>query len=355
MSASPSLLSAAARADIQGFVTSGYGHLSEAEYLFVRFHDAAAARRWLGAITARVTTAAPWPRDASGRTVKPAVAINVALTHDGLRACAVPESVLCTFPIEFQEGITSETRSRILGDTQESDPSTWEFGGRSTAAVHAVVIVHASDAVDLQTTCDAERTRIDATNGGVTIVPEHAQRGYRPEGDAEHFGFRDGLSQPDILGIVGRGVPTGEFILGYPNHYDVMPPVPVVPAALDPDRILSPLENPYHASLSLSDLGRHGTFVVYRKLEQDVAGFWQFMRAEAARRQRGDDAEYVVWLAAKMVGRWPSGAPVVLAPDYDAPDLAANDAFGYAGDPDGLACPVGAHVRRANPRDDLKP
>ena len=91
------------------------------------------------------------------------------------------------------------------------------------------------------------------------------------------FGFHDGLAQPRIRGVDGRGVATGEFILGYENHYGLIPPTPVVPRDLDPSEILPPLSNPYHSMESLADLGKNGSYLVYRKLQQDVAGFWQFM------------------------------------------------------------------------------
>ena len=176
-----------------------------------------------------------------------------------------------------------------------------------------------------------------------------------PTGTSEPFGFRDGISQPSILGITGRGVPTGEFILGYPNHYDVIPPSPIVPAALDPSNLLPPLDSPYHRPGAFRDLGRHGTFVAYRKLQQDVAGFSRFLHDESVRVRGAADAGFMVWLASKMVGRWPSGAPLVLAPDADDPAAATDDTFEYGDDPDGARCPIGAHIRRSHPRDDLKP
>ena len=140
------------------------------------------------------------------------------------------------------------------------------------------------------------------------------QTGYRPDGDHEPFGFHDGIAQPSIAGITGDGVPTGEFILGYPNHFQIIPPTPVVPAELDRDAVLPPLANPYHASQPLRDLGLNGSYVVYRKLQQDVAGFWQFMKREAVRSTGAEDTGHMIWLASRCVGRWPSGAPLVLAP-----------------------------------------
>jgi len=127
-----------------------------------------------------------------------------------------------------------------------------------------------------------------------------------------------------------------------------------VPRELDVGAFLPRLTSPYHATNDLGDLGRHGSYLVYRKLQQDVAGFWQFMAREAARGGSTDPAR-IVWLASKCVGRWPSGAPLILAPDRDDPRLAERDDFFYADDPDGVRCPLGAHVRRTNPRDALKP
>lgn len=355
MNPTPPHISDAARSDIQGFITSGYGHLPAAAYLLVRIAEPAAGQRWLAGLAETVATAAPWPRDPMDQTIKPLTAVNVALTAEGLRACGLPDSVLSTFPIEFQEGIASAARSRILGDTGESAPAAWEIGGPTTEPIHALLVIHASTDRMLDNAIASELMALDRAEGGVSPHSGPCQRGYRPASDTEPFGFRDGIAQPSIAGLDGDGVPTGEFILGYPNHYDVIPPTPVVPSALDPNGILPWLDNPYHAADRRRDLGRHGTFVVYRKLQQHVAAFWRAMRDETVRRCGRADTGQMIWLASKMVGRWPSGAPLVAAPDADDPARAADDAFGFGSDPDGLACPIGAHVRRTNPRDDLKP
>ena len=99
-------------ADVQGFITSGYGHLSHAAYLFVEFRDPLRAQRWVGSVSPAITTARAWPTLPSGEKIKPAVAVNIAFTAAGLAALGVPESVRCTFPVEFREGIAAEHRSQ---------------------------------------------------------------------------------------------------------------------------------------------------------------------------------------------------------------------------------------------------
>jgi Dyp-type peroxidase family len=331
--------------DIQGIIASGYGHLPHAAYLFVTMTDADGARRWLARLVASITRSR---RPAS----RGSVAVNVGLTARGLRATGLPEEVLRTFPLEFQDGIASQERSRILGDGGASAPEAWDVGGPRTDPVHAMLLLFAADETALEELCRVQRDMLNAA--GVDELPGSMQRGYRPASASEPFGFHDGIAQPSIAGLTGHGVPTGEFILGYENHYGLIPPTPVVPTELDRHETLPRLPSPYHASRSLGDLGRHGSYLVYRKLQQDVAGFWQFMAREAARGGRMNPAR-MVWLASKCVGRWPSGAPLTLVPDGDDPLLAERDDFLYADDPGGLRCPLGAHVRRTNPRDALKP
>ena len=124
---------------------------------------------------------------------------------------------------------------------------------------------------------------------------------------------------------------------------------------MDAEAVLPALDSPSHAHASLHDLGVNGSYIVYRKLQQDVVGFWQFMKRETVRITGKEDVARMVWLAARCVGRWPSGAPLTLAPLADDPRLRNRDDFLYRNDSDGLACPLGAHVRRTNPRDDVKP
>jgi Dyp-type peroxidase family len=125
-------------------------------------------------------------------------------------------------------------------------------------------------------------------------------------------------------------VKDGEFVLGYENEHGRLTDEPLLEAA--------------------GEIGRNGTYLVFRQLRQDVTGFWQFLDSVTP------DAEARDRLAAKMVGRWPGGASLTLSPDRDDPALAEENDFGYhEGDAEGARCPIGSHVRRTNPRDSLDP
>jgi Dyp-type peroxidase family len=164
----------------------------------------------------------------------------------------------------------------------------------------------------------------------------------------EHFGFLDNISQPGIRGITRPSNPTyapneglpgqdliwpGEFVFGYPGQ-DPKDPVKAGP----PPEMAAPWM-------------KNGSFMVFRRLKQKVPEFRKFVAAQAAR--LGMDREL---LAARMVGRWKSGAPLELAPLRDNPALGAdenrNNDFAYSDDPFQRKCPYAAHIRKAYPRDD---
>jgi Dyp-type peroxidase family len=172
----------------------------------------------------------------------------------------------------------------------------------------------------------------------------------------EPFGFTDGISQPLIEGLSKTGPPQttlrfGEFVLGYPNEYGRYAERPILDAAADPGKVLPP-----DPDTGRPDLGRNGSYLVFRQLAQDVPAFWRYLDAAARRSDGSPDPAARTRLAAKMVGRWPGGAPLALAPDGDDPALAGANEFGYFHvDPHGTRCPIGAHIRRANPRDSLDP
>ena len=171
----------------------------------------------------------------------------------------------------------------------------------------------------------------------------------------EPFGCRRHLAAPyrglGSTGLANDTIKAGEFVLGYQNEYGLYPGSPVVADSDDRRGILTRAPD-----RNGRDLGRNGTYLVFRELRQDVEGFWAFLEASTRRPDGSTDRAAATRLAAKMVGRWPSGAPLVLAPDADDPRLAHANDFGYFHDDhDGLRCPIGAHIRRANPRDSLAP
>jgi Dyp-type peroxidase family len=316
-------------ANIQGFVVRGY-RLRFASYLLAHVADPAKARRWLGALLDEVLTATPWSE-------KPEAGVNVAFAYAGLRALGVPDATLASFPAEFRAGMAA--RAGILGDAGESAPDHWEPGFLDPG-IHVLVMISANSQEALERH-DA-RIRADAEAGGLNVVADQVGAAL-PDGK-EHFGFADGFAQPSIEGAGVRDAPgggapakddgwrpirAGEFILGYPDEQDVLPAAPT------PDQ-----------------LAVNGTYLVYRKLHQHVADFRRLL-ADSARRYPGGEE----MLAAKIVGRWRDGTPLALSPARPDTGLVAdanrNNAFSYADDPAGMRCPVGAHVRRANPRESM--
>jgi Dyp-type peroxidase family len=331
--------------DIQGLVARGYGGLQAATFVLLRIDDPAAARAWLGALAGEVAT---------GERGDRSEAVHVALTHPGLVRLGLPEGSVAGFPDEFTGGMTTDHRRRILGDVGESAPERWRWGGPANP-VDAVLLLYAEDQAGLGSLADRHAGPAALRAAGLVEVQRLATS---PLDGTEPFGFRDGISQPLIaeLGPPDRPGPplhtvrAGEFVLGYQNQYGQVAESPTVAAAQDPGRVLPRTGDPERA-----DLGRNGSYLVLRQLAQDVEGFRRFID-QASRVDGQTDPDAGARLAAKMVGRWPNGAPLTRAPDHPADDLPDANDFGYAdGDAAGHGCPLGAHIRRANPRDALDP
>ena len=302
----------------------------------------AAGRALLAWLLPQVTTAAPFAAD---------TALQVAFTPSGLRGLGLPDRVMDRFSAEFREGMASPNRSRFLGDVAESDPLRWAWGKPQGPPIDCLTLLYAASPDIL------ERRQADLKGRLAELgVSEVTELGTLELANQEPFGFRDGISQPIIAGLPKatgnqRTVPAGEFVLGYPNARGQLTDRPMLPSADDPRRLLLP--DP--AGTGQVDLGRNGTYLVLRQLEQDVDAFRRYL-GQATRRPDGtEDPGEQAALAAKMVGRWPSGAPLISAPCRDDRALGGSNDFGYHGDPLGLACPLGAHIRRANPRDSLDP
>jgi Dyp-type peroxidase family len=327
--------------DIQGLLARGYGNLKAARFLLLAIEEPAAARRWLAGVADRLTSAARRPeRDA----------VNLAFTAEGLSKLGVPPDAIRGFSFEFRDGMTSSHRSRVLGDLENNVPEGWSWGGPSTGKIDVLILVYAPAADELELLiADVNRERAG--------VSEVATLDTVPLTDREHFGFHDGVSQPAIEGLGRADSPSntiraGEFILGYPNEYGLFADSPTLDRAADPSGLLPPSP---HGNGS-ADLGKNGSYLVVRQLAQDVPDFWDFV-GRAAKALDGDDEEAnAIELAAKMMGRWPSGAPLVSSPERDDPKLGDSNDFAYHHvDPHGLRCPKGSHVRRAHPRDSLDP
>jgi len=333
-------------------------------FLLLKIEDPARAQRWLRETIPEITTAAD---KTSEQLSQWTTSLNLAVTWSGLKALGLPDAALETFPAEFQEGMSA--RADILGDGGESAPEAWEFGGAAGPArqeeLHLLLMLYGSTEAEVSALLDWERPRL-AAGGLRELGAQRAARVRDAEGHVvEHFGFRDGLSQPLVEGFVDAKHPhpdhaspikAGEFLLSYENEYAEIPDSPGVPAALDTKGVL-----PSAREAGWKELGRNGSYLVLRKLRQDVESFQSFLETHKELAVGETDALKKQWLAAKLLGRWPNGAP--LHPGEDTPPAQASaeghgidNTFGFSEkDQEGYGCPVASHIRRANPRDALPP
>jgi Dyp-type peroxidase family len=297
------------------------------QYEFVSFKEAAGGQAWVGGLLDKVQSAAEVEASVSSSRRW----VTLAFTWNGLRALGLDEPSLATFPEEFRQGMVA--RAEMLGDTGANHPDNW-VGGLASPDLHAIAILFARDGAE-RTRCLSEHARLLARCPGVELLSSLDLEATPPfEYAHDHFGYRDRLSQPVIEGTgehptPGSGAPlkAGEFILGYPDEDGP-------PANLPQPEILS----------------RNGSYMAYRRLQEHVGAFRDFLR------QHGQTPEEQELVAAKLMGRWRSGAPLVLAPKQDDPALGAdmqrNNDFNYKEmDPHGYAVPLGSHCRRMNPRD----
>ncbi|MEM7306266.1 MAG: Dyp-type peroxidase [Planctomycetota bacterium] len=322
------------RSDIQGILLHGYGRMRGASFLLAEIQDPDACRSWLARAAGRVT-------DASGPQEERC--FNLAFTHAGLARLGVAER-LSGLSREFVEGMTAPHRQRILGDHPgtPSDPRLWAWGGTEERAqpVHLLLMLYAL--TPSAAARDGERVAAELADHGMRVS---ATLDSNPLKDGkEHFGFRDGISNPrltlDPAELASQhAVMAGEFVLGYPNQARVLPQSP----RLGSER-------------GESDWGRNGSYLVFRQLSQDVELFWETMQASSRQLGRNATHDDAKWVASKMVGRWPNGRPLTASPDSDEGELRdLNDFAFHESDADGQRCPLGAHIRRTNPRDSLRP
>jgi Dyp-type peroxidase family len=320
--------------DIQGFVLRGYA-LPFARYMFLEILDPGRGKHFIQSLLGDITTGEHW--DAG----KPDWTLNIAFTHKGLVNLNLPDVSLLSFPAEFIQGM--KARNEILADTGKNDPQNWDEVWRD-GKVDIWLAINSKTRQTLDERCDHLQELMSSTGGARMIDAQDAGALYIDGKftSKEHFGYTDGFGNPDFLGVErdtqpgqgkltddGKWVPlaTGELLLGYADEAGELPVAPIP-----------------HLFAS------NGTFMVYRKMHQNMKTFRAYLEQKGREYTGGKEK-----LAAKFVGRWPDGTPVELSPDAPNADLVQdkqrNVNFTFGNDQQGARCPVGAHIRRTNPRD----
>ena len=332
-------------ANIQGGILGAYENITHGALLLMAFKPRVPIDAFWNTLTPLITRASTQPID--GRLV-----CNLAITPDGLRAAGLTEAELSAFPLEFREGMAA--RCSVLGDLRTNHPRRWELPARNwragerqgeaveLSAVHVLVQLRIGNAAGtppetrVYNLGNAKHPlypyiqNLEAALGGCMefLSLQPMARHWKTPTDSkskvvEHFGYADGAGQP-VVDPKDNGpiykqnlVHLGEFLVGHPNAAEQAPPKP----CLD------------DCASWLSD----GTFLVVRKLRQDVARFNEVLENAAA--STGVAAETI---AAKMMGRTRDADPLAMPG-------AGND-FDYKRDEFGKLCPLHAHIRRANPR-----
>jgi Dyp-type peroxidase family len=355
--------------DIQGLFRSGYGSLPAAGFFLLHIVDEVKAKAWLAAIAGEATPEQRAYRVTSIEELRTPQerALQIAFTASGIEKLGAPgvlfeEDSPDGFSREFRLGMAghgtdADGRSRRLGDIGNNAPCNWDWGGRPTQTPHVLLMLYAAaDGLD----AFEQMVLADLAGGFAVFRALRTARVSNPEDlRREPFGFVDGISQPQVDWDAREPssgtrvtreyrnlIAAGEFLLGYENEYALCTQRPLVDPAFDPENIL-----PTAADCpSKRDLGRNGSYLVFRQLEQDVAGFWHFVRENSP-------ADGGIGLAEAMVGRrLATGDPLISVsgtaiPRVDRdPGRIRQNGFLFDSDPNGLSCPFGAHIRRANPR-----
>lgn len=325
-------------------------HLPYAATLFVRLDGGPeCSRRWLSRVAEDVT----YGRD---RQQIRALALGLAATAFDPNRLDLATDDRATFAPAFLNGMSSIARARALGDVDDNAPATWIWGGPKR--VDVVLMLYDESAEGLDERVTAMTAEIGANGhalvSAVTLVPVHGRNMPEP------FGFSDGISQPKIRGIDDDDVPLGnallepgEFILGYRDGRGYLP--------ISPSTATSRAGGLKRRDDGRGDLGRNGTYLVVRQLDQDVQAFDTCRRQMAADVQAGSSSLATTptslaadLIGAKLVGRWQNGSP--LAQHTASPGQESRNDYLFGNiDAAGNGCPLGAHIRRANPRDSLAP
>ena len=314
--------------NVQGIVASGYTHPVSRHLLF-RFGSAGGARAFLRGLPPP-TSAAEWKKN------QPPLLVNVGLSFAGLTATGVLSAqALDRFPPDFQRGPTPER----LHDT---GPPWWN--GVDVANLHCLVTLYARHKGDLDEL--TQRVLAAATDTQHLIVRGDGQTidgALLAPPRRLHFGYLDGFSGPSVAWkdpAVDPHVDFRNFLLGYST----------------PDIESFPRNVGVPGDDEAVAFARDGSYGAFRLMYQDVAAFNRFLidnACQLARALRMSPGEAAEWLAAKMLGRWRDGRPLVLDPTGTNPTVRPEDPFNYTDDSEGRRCPFSAHVRVVNPRDQL--
>jgi Dyp-type peroxidase family len=316
------------RKDMQGLLVYAYAQLRAAYFVYFKIENARAFKQWLNVTSFH--NAEKSPKDSC---------LNIAFTNHGLKQLVDNADDISKengFDQAFVEGIDTDYRNRILGDYDHNDPSRWTWGNRSDIETHGVLMIYATN----EELLDHIYNQLHSKSNG-SLKELRKTKCTRLNNDKEHFGFTDGISQPVLKGLArnsqkGNYINPGEIILGHNNAYGKTPVSPTI---------------------NKSDFGRNSSYMVIRDMQQDVKLFWKTMVGYGGN---------PILTASKMIGRWPNGIPLELAQtEAEATKLKAEKSKLSAGelntflnefeyfkeDSNGLKCPIGAHIRRGNPKD----
>lgn len=309
--------------EIQGNILGGFNtDFQEIVAFSVAGGDFSSAKEWVASLADQVTTASvvmegreTMKSDATGRG---GTWLFVSIGQRFL-STAAPDVLIQD---EAFNGGMSKRAPSVLGD--KTDPATW-VAGSDSKPVDAFLIIASNN---LQAAVDrAEELIVEAHSARLIVAWRETARRLN---DQEHFGFRDGLSQPAITGFDSNGeIAAGNFIFGYPKTRGGTPYAPTI----DPRGVTD-----------------NGSLLVWRRLGQDVQAFREFCQAAATTAATQWPAITKEKLAALLVGRWPSGTPLQEGNDVDPGIDSTKNDFDFSSDPEGRVCPFGAHIRKVNPR-----
>ena len=399
--------------EVQAVVFRGFKRLPYMKFAAIRLpDDRQACASWLASLVPDAATSlrpdalrvtfGDRPLAGEGEQSATCVAFTAAgLSHLQLPNCGDAATV-ATFPAVFNLGMSS--RQHVLGDYDKSQPSDWRWADSDhVKATHVALLLFGRTPDD----CDALFKQHCSKLVGADVISELDTQPTEKGINYEHFGFRDGISQPVIRGTqrFARGaqprdiMAPGEFLLGYQSNQGYYPPTPVVPREFDATNELGSVPTPADTRFSafedprpqVRDFGRNGTFLAIRQMEQHVDDFHRYAdRCVEDLMQKTDNQLPALiggevtrdWVEAKMMGRWRDGVPLIDRPIGPVPPEPAADADGGqtnqadpperharhekrmrtdtdlnfgVDDPQGLYCPFGAHIRRTNPRGSLAP